>query len=121
MTSTKEKAIKSEELARLCASIAADKKAEDILVLDLRGLSSFTDFYVICSGASEPQLKAIANEISEKLKKDHNEYPLGVDGFPLSQWVVADYGSVVVHIFHTSKREVYRLEEMWNDAPRLKL
>ena len=120
MTSTKEKAIKSEDLARLCANLAADKKAEDILVLDLRGLSTFTDFYVICSGSSEPQLKAIAGEISDQLKKE-GVRPLGVDGFPLSQWVVADYGSVVVHIFHTSKREIYRLEEMWNDAPRLKL
>ena len=120
-TYTKEKAIKSEELARLCASIAADKKAEDIIAIDLRGLSTFTDFFVVCSGSSEPQLKAIANEISDRMKKDHGEHPLGVDGFPLSQWVVADYGSVVVHVFHTSKREVYRLEELWNDAPRLKL
>ena len=121
MTSTKQKATNSEELARVCASVAADKKAEDILVIDLRGLSTFTDFYVICSGSSEPQLKAIANEIAERLKKDHDTRPLGVDGFPLSQWVVADYGSVVVHICHTAKREIYRLEEMWNDAPRLKL
>jgi ribosome-associated protein len=120
MTSTKETAINSEDLARLCANLAADKKAEDILVLDLRGLSSFTDFYVICSGSSEPQLKAIAGEISDRLKQE-GVRPLGIDGFPLSQWVVADYGSVVVHIFHTSKREIYRLEEMWNDAPRLKL
>jgi ribosome-associated protein len=118
---TKEIAIKSEELARLCASIAADKKAENILVLDLRRLSTFTDFYVICSGSSEPQLKAIASEIEDRLKKEHDVRPMGVDGYPLSQWVVADYGSVVVHIFHTNKREIYRLEEMWNDAPRLKL
>lgn len=121
MIFTKETAINSEQLARLCAEIAADKKAEDILAIDLRGLSSFTDFFVICSGSSEPQLKAIVNEISERLKKEHNQYPLGVDGFPLSQWVVADYGAVIVHVFHTSKRELYRLEEMWNDAPRLKL
>jgi len=117
----KEKAIKSEALARLCAEIAADKKAEDIIVLDLRGLSSFTDFYVICSGSSEPQLKAIANEMEGRLKKDHGVRPLGIDGFPLSQWVVADFGDVVAHVFHTTKRELYRLEEMWNDAPRLKL
>lgn len=118
---TEETAINSEELARLCAEIAADKKAEDIVIIDLRKLSTFTDFYVICTGSSEPQLKAIANEVSDRLKKDHNERPLGVDGFPLSQWVVADYGSVVMHIFHTSKRDVYRLEELWNDAPRLKV
>jgi ribosome-associated protein len=75
---------------------------------------------VICSGTSEPQLKAIANELESRVKKE-GVRPLGVDGFPLSQWVVADLGSVVVHIFHTAKRALYRLEELWNDAPRLKL
>ncbi len=115
------KSINSENLARLCASIAADKKAEDIIAIDLRGLSSFTDFYVICTGSSEPQLKAIAGEVDGILRKDHGRRPMGVDGYPLSQWVVADYGDVVMHIFHSSKRELYQLEELWNDAPRLKL
>src|SRR5215204_1546323 len=105
MTSTKETAINSEALARLCANLAADKKAEDILVLDLRGLSSFTDFYVICTGSSEPQLKAIAGEVEDRLKKEHGRRAMGVDGYPLSQWVVADYGDVVMHIFHTAKRD----------------
>ncbi|MEO6787676.1 MAG: ribosome silencing factor [Chthoniobacteraceae bacterium] len=118
---TKEKPINSDKLAKLCASIAADKKAEDIVVLDLRKLSSFTDFFVICTGASEPQLKAIAGEIEDRLKKDHKRRPLGVDGYPLSQWIVADYGDVVVHIFHPEKRAIYRIEDMWNDAPRLKV
>ena len=118
---TKENSIKSDKLARLCASIVADKKAEDIIAIDLRKLSTFTDFFVICSGSSEPQLKAIVNELEARLKSEHARAPLGTDGFPLSQWIIADYGDVVVHIFHTAKREVYRLEDMWNDAPRLKL
>ena len=118
---TKETPIKSDKLAKLCASIAADKKAEDIVVLDLRKLSSFTDFFVICTGASEPQLKAIASEIEDRLKKEHKVRPMGVDGYPLSQWVIADYGDVVVHIFHPEKRALYCLEDMWNDAPRLKV
>ena len=118
---TKETPIKSDKLAKLCASIAADKKAEDIVVIDLRKLSSFTDFFVICTGASEPQLKAIAGEIEDRLKKEHKVRPLGIDGYPLSQWVIADYGDVVVHIFHPEKRALYRLEDMWNDAPRLKV
>jgi ribosome-associated protein len=118
---TKENPIKSDKLAKLCASIAADKKAEDIVVLDLRKFSSFTDFFVICTGASEPQLKAIANEIEDRLKKEHKVRPIGTDGYPLSQWVIADYGDVVVHIFHPEKRAHYRIEEMWNDAPRLKI
>ena len=118
---TKENVINSEELARLCASIAADKKAEDIIAIDLRSLSTFTDFFVICSGASEPQLKAIAGEIKDRLKVEHATPALGIDGFPLSQWVVADFGSVVVHVFHPEKRALYRLEDLWNDAPRLSL
>ncbi len=89
--------------------------------MDLRGISTFTDFFVICTGASEPQLKAIAGEITETMRKKHSVGPLGVDGFPLSQWVVVDFGSVIVHLFHPSKRELYRLEDLWNDAPRLKL
>ncbi len=118
---TKEAPIKSDKLAKLCASIAADKKAEDIVVLDLRKLSSFTDYFVICSGASEPQLKAIANEIGDRLKKEHDRRPLNIDGFPMSQWVIVDYGDVVVHVFHPEKRQAYRLEDLWNDAPRLKV
>ena len=90
-------------------------------MLDLRKLSSFTDFFVICTGASEPQLKAIASEIDDRLKKEHKQRALGIDGYPLSQWVIVDYGDVVVHIFHPEKRAIYRLEDLWNDAPRLKV
>jgi ribosome-associated protein len=100
---------------------AAEKKAEDIVALDLRGISSFTDFFVICSGTSEPHLKAIAGEIHDRLKEDHGVKPLAVDGFPTSQWIVADYSDVVVHIFHAEKRRFYSLEDLWGDAPRLKL
>lgn len=76
---------------------------------------------MICSGTSEPHLKAIANELDERLRTDHDRRPNAVDGFPLSQWIVADYGDVVVHIFHESKRSYYSLEDLWGDAPRLKL
>lgn len=111
----------SEELAQHIATCASDKQAQEIVALDLRGISTFTDFFVICSGSSEPQLKAIAGEITDRLKKEHGIKPSAVDGYPLSQWVVLDYGSVVVHIFHESKRDLYSLEDLWNDAPRLEL
>ncbi len=111
----------SEALATLCAAAAADKKAENIVALDLRGISTFTDFFVICSGNSEPHLKAIASEIEDSLRKGHDVRPSAVDGYPLSQWIVVDYGDVVIHIFHQSKRDYYSLEELWNDAPRLAL
>ena len=111
----------SEKLARLCASYASDKLAENVVALDLRGISTFTDFFVICSGSSEPQLRAIASGITDGLREQHGVKPAAMDGLPLSQWVVVDYGSVVVHIFHQSKRELYCLEDLWSDAPRLKL
>jgi ribosome-associated protein len=92
-----------------------------VLALDLRGISSFTDFFVICSGTSEPHLKAIAGEIEERLKLDDKVRPVAVDGYPMSHWIVIDYSDVVVHIFHEEKRGFYCLEDLWSDAPRLKL
>jgi ribosome-associated protein len=88
-------------------------------VLDLRGISSFTDFFVICSGTSEPQLKAIANEIETHLREHDSLRPVAVDGFPASQWMVLDYLQVVIHIFHRDKRAFYSLEGLWSDAPVL--
>jgi ribosome-associated protein len=88
-------------------------------VLDLRSISTFTDFFVICSATSEPQLKAIANEIETRLREDHAIRPVAIDGFPASQWIVLDYLQVVVHVFHRDKREFYSLEDLWSDAPLL--
>jgi ribosome-associated protein len=88
-------------------------------VLDLRGISTFTDFFVICSGNSEPQLKAIANSIEGQLKQHHGVRPAAVDGFPMSQWIVLDYLQVIVHVFRQEKREFYSLEDLWSDAPRV--
>jgi len=88
-------------------------------VLDLREISTFTDFFVICSATSEPQLKAIANEIETRLKEGHAIRAVAIDGFPASQWMVLDYLQVVVHIFHREKRAFYSLEDLWGDAPRV--
>jgi len=85
--------------------------------LDLRTISTFTDFFVICSATSEPQLKAIANEIETRLREDNAIRPVAIDGFPASQWVVLDYLQVVVHVFHANKRAFYSLEDLWGDAP----
>jgi ribosome-associated protein len=89
------------------------------VLLDLQGISTFTDFFVICSASSEPQLKAIANEIETRLKEDHGIRATAIDGFPASQWIVLDYLQVVVHIFHRDKRGFYSLEDLWGDAPRI--
>ena len=93
----------------------------NVTALDLRGISTVTDYYLICSGTSEPHLKAIAGEIQDKLKERFNTRPAAVDGFPVSQWVIIDYLSVLVHIFHADKRSYYALEDLWSDAPRLPL
>ncbi|MEI6712373.1 MAG: ribosome silencing factor [Verrucomicrobiota bacterium] len=109
----------SDQLATLCAQAAIDKKAVDLTILDLRGVSTFTDFFVICSGNSEPHLKAIAGEVQDKLRLEHQMHPLRVDGIPYSQWVIVDFGDVLVHIFHEEKRALYALEDLWGDVPRL--
>ena len=118
---TKERPIGAEDLVRLCVRLAEDKKAEDIVVLDLRGISSFTDYFVICSGTSEPHLKAISNGIREGLREHAHLSPLASEGSVASQWLVMDYSEILVHIFHQKKREFYALENLWSDAPRLNL
>lgn len=109
----------SESLARACAVAASDKKAENIQVLDLRGISSFTDFFVVCSGSSDPQLKAISSGIRTTIRDEFNKGPYAEDGQPSSRWVILDYAQVIVHIFHSETRDFYSLEDLWGDAPRL--
>ena len=87
----------------------------------MRGIDSFTDFFVICSGTSEPHLKALIGDLEGRLKKEHGVSAAAVDGFPTSQWIVADFSDVVVHLFTTERRGFYALEEMWGDAKRLEL
>lgn len=110
--------IEGEALALACAEAAADKKAEDIVILDLRGISSFTDFFIVCSASSDPQLKAVASSIRESLR-EQGAKPLNEQGIPTSQWVAIDFGEAIVHLFHSEKREFYDLENLWKDAPRI--
>ena len=117
----KSKTVKNEglDLARQCVWAAQEKKALDPIILDLRNISTITDFLVICSAQSEPQIKAIANGVEQALKESLERHPLAVDGFPTSQWIVIDYGDVMFHIFHEQKRPVYALEDLWSDAPQV--
>lgn len=105
-------------LARRIAKIADDHKAIDITVLDLRKLTSFTDYFVICSGASDRQVMAIADAIREELKKDGRP-PLGEEGMRTGLWVLLDYGDVVAHVFYYTMRNRYQLEKLWYDAPQI--
>ena len=93
-------------------------KAEDILVLDLRKLTQITDYFVLCSGGSERQLKAVAERIRQELKK-LGVTRLGAEGEPSSGWILLDYCEVVVHIFSFEARNFYALEMLWGDAPKV--
>jgi ribosome-associated protein len=110
----------SKKLALLCRKLADDKKAEDVVVLDVRKISSVTDYFVIASGTSEPHLRAILSEIDDTLRQDHDISPSGKDGSINTAWVVLDYFDVVVHIMRSDVRDRYNLEGLWNDAPRVK-
>lgn len=108
------------KLARLCRDYADGKKAEDIVVLDLRKLSTVADYFVIASGTSEPHLRAISDEITEKLRADHGLRPHAVDGTPQAAWLVLDYLDVIVHLMRPEVRRHYDLEGLWRDAPRVR-
>lgn len=109
------------EIARACALYADDKKAENIRILDLRGLSPISDYFVLCTALSTPQLRAVRDEIIERMKEEHATAPSVKDGNFESQWIILVYGSVMVHILTPEKREYYALEELWGDAPELAL
>jgi ribosome-associated protein len=110
----------SRKLARLCREFADNKKAENIVILDVRKLSSVTDYFVITSGTSEPHLRAIVDEITDQLRDDHGLRPLAVDGTVHGSWVVLDYFDVIVHVMRQDARERYDLEGLWGDAARVK-
>jgi ribosome-associated protein len=111
--------IDSEALARRIADIAADRKAIDIRVLDLRGIVSYTDFFVICSGNTERQTKAIHDAVHRELKDAEGLLPRRSEGEREARWILLDYLDCVVHIFTPEAREYYRLEQLWGEAPQM--
>ncbi len=110
----------SKKLALLCRDFAENKKAENIVVLDVRKISSITDYYVIASGTSEPHLRAIVSEITDRLRSEHEVRPRAVDGDSKAPWQVLDFFDVVIHVMKQDVREKYDLESLWGDAPRVK-
>ena len=106
------------ENACLCARVAADNKARDVLVLDMRGQTPLYDFFVIATGTSRRQIHTLAEEIDAALHAQ-GEKRLSIEGYEGSKWVVQDYGDIVVHIFSPEARQYYRLEELWDDAERI--
>lgn len=99
---------------------AEAKQAKDIKVLDLREITTFADFFVVCSGANARQIQAIADEIETDMKK-LGEYPLSVEGYQNAEWVLLDYGDYLIHIFTDKARQYYDLERLWRDAKTVAL
>ncbi|HEX5929987.1 MAG TPA: ribosome silencing factor [Solirubrobacterales bacterium] len=111
----------SESLARRLVGLADSKKAEDVVVLDMRKLVSYTDFLAICTARNERQSRAIVDEVRLQVKQETGLLPGGVEGAGGDGWVVLDYLDCVLHVFTAEARDRYQLEELWRDAPRLEL
>lgn len=109
-------AIKGLELAKACAKAADETKAENIRIWDMRGLSNLTDFMVVCSGTSMPQLRAILRDVAGKVEDEHATKPAHAEGKADTRWVVLDYIDVMVHVMHQELRDFYGLEDLWKDA-----
>jgi ribosome-associated protein len=110
----------SRRLALRCRELAENKKAENTIVLDMRSLTTVTDYFVICTGTSEPHLRAVVDEITEKLREELTLRPRAIDGELPASWIVLDYLDVMVHVMHPEARRRYDLEGLWGDAPRVR-
>jgi ribosome-associated protein len=113
--------MQSENLARRLAELADSKKAEDIVVLDMRGLVAYTDFLAICTARNERQAKAIVDEVRVRVKQESALLPGGVDGGGEAGWTILDYLDVVLHVFTPEARDRYQLDDLWHEAPRLEI
>jgi ribosome-associated protein len=108
------------EKSLLCVELARRRRAKDVVVLDLKGLVAFTDYFVICTGRSDRQVQAIVQHLEEELRM-YRVRPRSIEGFSKGQWVLMDYNDVIVHIFQKPIREFYDLEGLWSDAPAVQL
>jgi len=110
----------AKKLVLRCRALAEDKKTENTVILNVRKLSSVTDYFVITTGTSEPHLRAIVDEVTEKLMEESNLRPRATDGTLKTNWVVLDYFDVIVHVMRAETREHYDLESLWGDAPKVR-
>ncbi len=117
------KAKEFEELSRKAAFLAAktaeDRKAEGVALYDVSTSSAIADYYLICTGFSEPHIKAVSNHIGKALKDEFQMMPKSTEGSADSQWIVMDYPNLLIHIFHPNSREKYRLEELWKEGKQI--
>ena len=111
----------SKEFALVAADAASDKKAVDVVAIEVSELLVVTDYFVICSGNTDIQVRAIADQIEDRLREECAIKPIGREGVAEAKWVLLDFGDLVVHVFQPEERAFYRLETLWSDAPRLEL
>ena len=111
----------SEALARRIATLADDKGASEIVAIDVSELLGYTDYLIICTARNERQAKAIADEVQIRLKRDDGLIAKRVEGLPEARWILVDYLDCILHVFIAETRELYRLEQLWGEAPRLDL
>jgi ribosome-associated protein len=108
-----------EQLANFIADTLSDRKAEDILILDVEALVGYASYFVVCTGRSDRQVSALADHTVRRLRTELGVRPLGTEGVARSPWALLDYGDVVVHVFRQDERDFYDLEGLWADAPRV--
>jgi len=104
----------------VAARAASDKKANDIVLLDLREIASFTEFFLICTGANSRQVQAISDAVAEQLRNE-GKRPLHIEGYSSAEWILLDYGDFIVHVFSGASRRFYDLERLWRDAKRVEI
>lgn len=112
--------LEPEEAVMLAAHAAGEKKADDLVVLDLREVASFTEFFLICHGSNAKQVQAISYSIEDTLRK-LGKRPMHIEGYTSAEWILLDYGDFLVHIFSASARRFYDLERLWRDAKRVEI
>lgn len=106
---------------RLAVQAAYDKKAEDLRIFDLRGVTSLTEFFLICSGSNQRQNQAISDEVFRLLKEEAGRLPLGIEGYDKADWILMDYGDFIVHILSAQARKYYDIERLWRQAKEVPL
>jgi ribosome-associated protein len=112
--------LEPEDAVKIAVRAASDKKADDIVLLDLREIASFTEFFLICTGANPRQVQAISDSVGEQLRNE-GKRPLHIEGYSSAEWILLDYGDFIVHVFSGTSRRFYDLERLWRDAKRVEI
>jgi ribosome-associated protein len=114
---------KADDLEKLmtAARAAAERKALEMVAIDIREIASFAEYFLVCSGTSTRQVQAIADEVMEKLRDERDARPLHTEGYEAATWILLDYGDLIVHVFTEDSRQFYQLERLWRDAKRVEL